>query len=127
MINLTEAVEALNQMLDTSDKHLKGRLVFSRPNGAYLTRDIVKHPFERVIRSTGLHRIRIHDTRHSYASQLVMEGVALKVVAEYLGHSTTKTTEMYAHLSPAAKQSYVDVLDDDSEMLGAASNDRLDR
>lgn len=92
-------------------KHLKGRLVFCRPNGAHLTRDIVKHPFERVSRMAGLHRIRIHDTRHSYASQLVMEGVHLKAVAEYLGHSETRVTERYAHLSPEARRSFVDVLD----------------
>ena len=92
-------------------RHLKGKLVFSRPNGAHLTRDIVKHPFDRVTRAAGLHRIRIHDTRHSFASQLVMAGVPLKAVAELLGHSETRITERYAHLAPAALQSYVDVLD----------------
>ena len=37
-------------------QHLKGSLVFSRADGTHLTRDVVKHPFERVMRAAGLHR-----------------------------------------------------------------------
>lgn len=98
-------------------RHMKGKLVFSRPNGAHLTRDIVKHPFERVARLAGLHRIRIHDTRHSFASQLVMAGVPLKAVADLLGHAETRITERYAHLAPPALQSYVNLLDGRPVML----------
>lgn len=92
-------------------RHLKGNLVFCRPNGSHLTRDIVKHPFERVARLAGLHRIRIHDTRHSFASQLVMAGAPLKAVADLLGHAETRVTERYAHLAHPVLQAYVDLLD----------------
>ena len=92
-------------------RHLKGALVFCGPAGGHLTRDMVKHPFEDVIRAAGLHRIRIHDMRHSFASQLVIIGVPLKAVAELLGHSETRTTERYAHLRPLDLQSYVDLLE----------------
>lgn len=39
-------------------------------------------------------------TRHSYASHLVMSGEHLRKVQILLGHSSIKTTEQYAHLSP---------------------------
>jgi len=92
-------------------RHLKGRLVFCRPDGGYLSRDIVKHPFRRLTAAAGLPAIRLHDLRHSFASQLVMEGVPLRAVQKFLGHSTLDMTMRYAHLSPEAEQDYVSRLD----------------
>lgn len=55
--------------------------------------------------------------RHSFASQLVMAGVPLRAVSEYLGHSVIETTELYAHLAPAAAQRFIDVLDGGSMIV----------
>ncbi len=46
--------------------------------------------------------ISFHILRHTYASQLVMAGVPLQVLAQNLGHSDTRMTERhYAHLAPS--------------------------
>ena len=42
-----------------------------------------------------------HALRHTCASRLVQAGVDLYTVQRYLGHSTIRVTERYAHLSPA--------------------------
>ena len=42
----------------------------------------------------------IHSCRHTCASRLVNAGVDLYVVKEWLGHSSIKITERYAHLDP---------------------------
>ena len=47
----------------------------------------------------GLKDVRIHDLRHSYASALVNNGRSLYEVQTLLGHSTSKMTQRYAHLS----------------------------
>jgi integrase len=47
----------------------------------------------------GLADVRIHDLRHTLASQLAGAGHSLWVIANVLGHSQTRTTERYAHLS----------------------------
>ena len=42
--------------------------------------------------------IRLHDLRHTYASQAIMSGETLSMPEQLLGHRQPKTTEIYAHL-----------------------------
>ena len=49
----------------------------------------------------GLHGMRIHDARHTWASQGVMNGVGLTTVGRLLGHRKRATTAIYAHLDDA--------------------------
>ena len=51
----------------------------------------------RVRKEAGLEDVRLHDLRHTYASQAVMQGTPLPVVARLLGHSKTTITLRYAH------------------------------
>ena len=51
-----------------------------------------------------LPQLRIHDLRHQYASFLVNSGRTLYEVQQILGHSTSKVTERYSHLSSATLQ-----------------------
>jgi integrase len=61
----------------------------------------------------GRPREAAHDARprHTFASHLVMRGVALKAVQELLGHATMETTMRYAHLTPDVKRDAVRLLD----------------
>ncbi len=43
----------------------------------------------------------LHKLRHTFASQLVQNGVELYTVCKLLGHRTIQMTEIYAHLAPA--------------------------
>jgi site-specific recombinase XerD len=46
--------------------------------------------------------LRIHDLRHSFASFLVNSGRSLYEVQRLLGHTSSRTTQRYAHLSDEA-------------------------
>ncbi|WP_397583490.1 tyrosine-type recombinase/integrase [Sphingorhabdus sp.] len=56
------------------------------------------YPWARVRKRAGLTDLRLHDLRHSYASNLVNGGVSLYVVQQLLGHTNPGTTQRYAHL-----------------------------
>lgn len=43
--------------------------------------------------------VRIHDLRHSFASFAIADGASLPLIAKALGHSSTRVTERYAHLT----------------------------
>ncbi len=52
----------------------------------------------RVRKEAGIEEVRLHDLRHTHASQAVMNGVPVPVVSRLLGHSNVKMTLRYAHL-----------------------------
>ena len=56
----------------------------------------------RIRAEAGLDGLRLHDARHTYASQGVMNGVGLTAVGKLLGHRRRETTAIYAHMDDAA-------------------------
>jgi integrase len=60
--------------------------------------------WDRIRKVAGLPHLRLHDLRHSFASFLVNDGRTLYEVQAILGHSTSKVTERYAHLSTTTLQ-----------------------
>lgn len=63
----------------------------------------------------GLPDVRMHDLRHSFASNLVNAGQSIYVVSKLLGHTQVKTTARYSHLSDATLLSAVDLA---SQVIG---------
>lgn len=65
-------------------------------------------PFNRILEKSGISALRIHDLRHSFASFAIADGASLYLVSKLLGHSNTRVTERYAHLSNDPLQSAVE-------------------
>lgn len=73
--------------------------------GELIKPDYITGHFPILLARHGLRRIRYHDLRHSCASLLLANGVNLKMIQEWLGHSNISTTgNIYAHLDVESKQ-----------------------
>ena len=70
--------------------------VFPGRNGG--PREDLKYAWKRICKAAGITGLRIHDLRHSYASNLVSAGFSLPVIGALLGHSQPATTARYSHL-----------------------------
>lgn len=72
-------------------------VITGRVEGQYLT-DLQK-PWRRIRAAAGLDDVRIHDLRHTFASNGVALGQGLPIIGKLLGHSQAQTTARYAHLA----------------------------
>lgn len=65
--------------------------------------DYLSQHLQTVLKRNNLKHIRYHDLRHSCASLLLANGVSLKEIQDWLGHSDYSTTaNIYSHLEYGA-------------------------
>ena len=73
-------------------------MVFTRKDGAYSGKDIIKYPFRIIHHELGI-KCRFYDLRGSFATISLRNGCEIKDIAEVLGHKRIETTEKYYILS----------------------------
>jgi integrase len=72
--------------------------VFAFPDGRPWSPQGIATLWKRLIRDAGIGHLRIHDLRHTAASQLIARGVPITTVSARLGHSKPTTTlAIYSH------------------------------
>lgn len=73
-------------------------------NGELMKPDYIDRNFSKILKDNNFKKIRLHDLRHSCATLLLRNGVPMSEIQKWLGHSSIKTTERYAHLNQNDKQ-----------------------
>ena len=94
-----QAVELLAGLLDAHDGPW---VIPGRKPGTRLAN--IDEAWRAIRERAGLHDVRLHDLRHSYASRALALGEALPVIGKLLGHSRLETTARYAHLARDSAQ-----------------------
>jgi integrase len=68
------------------------------PSTATKHRVELKNGWQVICKAANIQGLRVHDLRHSFASQLASGGASLPLIGALLGHSNPNTTARYAHL-----------------------------
>ena len=85
--------------------------VLCREDGSPLTVGVVQKSVKRAERLAGLPHKGVHALRHGFGAQLEMRGASPKAIQELMRHANLAMTQRYTHLSPAARQSAIHLLD----------------
>ena len=98
-------------------RHLRSPLVLCDENGVVLKRKAVRPWVRRAARRAHVLNDGVHIFRHTFCSHLAMRGAPARAIQELAGHANITTTQRYMHLSPAAIEGALRLLDQQSPDL----------
>lgn len=104
----------IKQLLTTYKEQYKPKywLFEGQTGGQYSERSVQQIMQQALIKSGIDSHATVHTLRHSFATHLVLNGVNLRAVQEYLGHASSKTTEIYTHITDKLKSEIKSPIDD---------------
>jgi integrase len=106
-VPMTERLRAILQEL----KHLKGARVLYADQGGHATQKVVRVWMAAAQKRAGLtDNGGVHILRHTFCSHLAMRGAPAMAIKELAGHANLSTTQRYMHLSPAARDEAIALL-----------------
>jgi integrase/recombinase XerD len=81
--------------------------------GRPLNPDRVRYYLKRAVKRSGTgKRVSCHTLRHSYATNLMEQGLDVRVIQGLLGHRSLKTTTLYLHMTQSILQSVQEAVND---------------
>ena len=92
-------------------------LVLCNEEGEVLKRKALRSCVRRAARRGHVENDGVHVLRHTLCSHLAMRGAPARAIQELAGHANLSTTQRYMHLSPAALEGAIRLLDQPSPDL----------
>lgn len=103
------AIDALREHLREGPR---SGFVFTAGGRPIWKRNFAQRDFRPLLERAGVNRITFHELRHTANSLLLSDGVSANVMAEMLGHESTRMTlDVYGHVIPGAQAAAVKKLD----------------
>ncbi len=79
--------------------HKPSYWLFEGQEGGQYSVKSIQEIFRKAVKTAGVNPwATVHTLRHSFATHLLQEGVNLRIIQNLLGHSSSKTTEVYTHV-----------------------------
>ena len=92
-------------------RHLKSKRVLCQDDTSPLTQDMVGDHVRRAGRKADVAASGAHRLRHTFCSHLAMRGAPARAIQELAGHQDLITTQRYMHLSAAAIEGAIRLLE----------------
>lgn len=77
--------------------------------GNLITPNFVTDHFRFMVKKHNLKKLRFHDLKHSCASLLLANGISMKQIQEWLGHSTYNVT-VHISYGHTYQSSYISII-----------------
>jgi integrase len=103
-------------------EYLEDGAVFATPVGGRVTPMAATKAFVRLAKAALISTTRLHDTRHTAATHLIVGGTDVRTAAGVLGHATANVTlSIYGHLVADAQRAAINGLGARFERISAAA------
>lgn len=92
--------------------YLPKHWLFASAQSEKISEKMAQHIFKTAVKKAGIHKkVSFHALRHSYATHMMEQGVALPIIQQLLGHRSLRTTSIYLHVQQYAVETVKSPLD----------------
>ena len=98
------------EKLKLGEAYTTNSLLFPSETGTYIDAKNLQRSWKRALENANIPYRKFHALRHTYATRLFENGTSILTVSRLLGHSSIKTTEIYAHVLEDVKTKEVECL-----------------
>lgn len=111
VVNISPEVAELIQEYLTQKPYINGRALFTSQKCNRISREGVQKMIDKYVKKAGLDsNLSTHKIRHTAATLMLKNNVDLNTIREILGHSSLRTTQIYAHVLDENKQETANIM-----------------